>query len=750
MKQLKEKSYIVVLGVLAVIIAYVVGCSLFNSYESGKYHYSAKVIGISVVFAELLLIFVYKKLQNCSNKVLTITGIIFVALLFGIQIWMVFDLRPIVVSDLANVYAEAVNMVQNNGEITSTGYFSTYSHQIPFLLLLYQLFRMSALVGIHDYVIVGGIFNSFMITLSVILAYLTLNKLKGKSVATFFLVTCLFNPVLYYYVPYFYTDTICIPFVMGGIYLTVLAKEKDMKSHKRYFLYLLLGAVLALGFKLRATVIIIGVAVVIYLFLKEKFGDFIRYTVIIGIGLVISVAGYNLCQNHYIKFDTQAQMYPWSHYVMMGVKGEGTWNVEDWKYTHSFSTKEERVEGNLEEIKNRVAEMGPIGLSKLVKNKIRLTWSSGTHAFTMYMKASNNDSVVYRYMVEHNKVFSYWCQIFQCVMISLLLLGLLAQLKSRQVDIFGLMFIALFGAILFYVIWEVRPRYSVFMILVMNLLMVVGQEAISKLEALEQIKIPLFMKNEKNKTAFLCIKKELKTKIVLIIGALFLILSVFFLGINASKYAVQKQKVYNYSVNQKIAKGDLVSQIVKGDIFTQSFVTGKEFSYVEIKFAKKIQNVTATYKIKIMDNESNVLYEQVISPDDLNKYCYVKLEFEAIKPKSEQVYKVEITSENATEENSLGVSGSAYGKGYHIVKGGNTLFNGKECNGDMAFIVYDIQNKSYFTKWGYIFLTIVLIGGQAVILYLYCKLYVRKDGKNESIGKRNNSYRANSTTGDTA
>lgn len=738
MKQFKEKSYLVVMGVLAIIIAYIVWCSFFNSYETGKYHYSVKVIGIAVVFVELLLILSYKKFQNCSKKVLNFIGLTSVLLLFAIQIWIVLDIRPIVVSDLANVYAEAIHMVQNNGEISSTGYFSSYSHQIPFLLLLYQLFRLSNFVGITNYAVVGGIFNSILITASVVLGYLTLEKLKGKSVATFFLVTCVFNPVLYFYVPYFYSDTFCIPFIMGVVYLTVLASQQDCKNSKKYVFYFFLGILLAIGFKIRATVLITGVAVVIYLFLKEKFLDFLKYIMIIGIGLALAVGGYKSCQSHYVKFDTEANMYPWSHYVMMGVKGQGTWNVDDWKYTHSFATKEAKVDGNLKEIKERISEMGPVGVVKLLKNKIRLTWSSGTHAYRMYIKTSNNHSVAYKYMVEQDKVFSYWCQIYQCIMMGMLLLGLLSQIKSRRVDVFGLMFISLFGAILFYSFWEVRPRYSVFMILILNMLMVIGQEVIYRIENVKQIRIPVILKNANHKFSNYILKSEVRKKVIFAGGIFLAVLSSVLFLINISKYAVKTREVFQYSVNQQMAKGDLVSKIVAGDIFKQTFSTDREFCYMKIKFVNRNENVTASYQIKLLDDEKTVLYETTIVPDDLDEYGYVYMVFDSVKPQGEETYSIEISTDSATEENYLGVAGCSFGEGHHIVKGGESILNGVVRNGDLAFMVYDTEEKPYFTVFGYVLIASILVGIEILILYLYYRVYIRKDEKYESIRAGNN------------
>ncbi|RDU22100.1 glycosyltransferase family 39 protein [Anaerosacchariphilus polymeriproducens] len=713
----KLKGYHVVMCILAVIIAYITACSFFHSYESNKYHYSVIVLGLVVIFGEITFIILFKKILDCSNKILNLLAVISLVILFGIQIWIVWDLKPIVLSDLANVYAEAVNMLKKNGEITNTGYFSSYSHQIPFLLVLYQLFRIGSFLGIKDFAVLGGIFNGLLITLSVFVGYLILCKLKGKNIAIFFLLTCIFNPALYFYVPYFYSDTICIPFIMLIIYFIVLIKEKEDKSLIKYFLYFLLGLTVGWGLKLRATVFIIGFAVIIYLFLKENFKEFLKYTIIIVFGMIVAISSYKVYQKQYVHFDTEAKMFPWTHYVMMGVKGEGRWNEEDWSYTQSLGTKEEKTAGNIKEIKKRVVQLGPGGIFHLVKNKIRLTWSSGTHAFKMYIKGLNNDSLVLKYMVEHNRVFIYWCQSFQCLMMVLLLTGLFYQILKKQIDIFSIMFLSIFGAVLFYIFWEVRPRYSVFLILIMHILMILGQEVVYKIKGQEQIncKIPI-AKSKK----VLRVPKTVRKKVV-ILGVFGIVFSVILIGINFTKYTKTKKLVYNYCVKQKMVKSPLIRSIKKGDTFIQTFNASKDFRYIEIKFVNKNKNVNAQYKVELLKNNGDLLSENIISAADLDESGYAKMKFKTVKPKKEEKYKIIICSYNATKKNSLGLGGCSFGEGYHIVKGGQALLNGKELKGDLAFKVYDKLAKPYFTKLGYILLSIILIGAEVIILNLYIR-----------------------------
>lgn len=718
MKGFKFNSYHIVMCILAVITAYITACSFFNSYESNRYHYSAIVLGMIVFFGEITLIILYHNLLHCSNKVLNLLAVISIGILLGIQIWIVLDLKPIVVSDLANVYAEAVNMLKKNGEITNKGYFTSYSHQLPFLLVLYQLFRLGSIFGIKDFAVLGGLFNGLLITISVFLGYLIMCKLKGKSVATFFLLTCVLNPALYFYVPYFYSDTFCIPFVMLIIYFIVLIKEKEEKKSIQYFLYFLLGLTVGFGFKLRATVFIIGFAVILYLYLKEKLTDFLKYTIIIVFGMMVAVSSYKLYQKQYVHFDTEAKMFPWTHYVMMGVKGEGRWNEEDWAYTQSLGTKEEKIAGNIKEIKNRVVHLGPIGVFRLVINKIRLTWSSGTHAYQIYIKGWNYNSLVYRYMVEHNKVFSYWCQSFQCFMMGLLLLGLFAQIRKKQIDIFSIMFLSIFGAIFFYIFWEVRPRYSIFVILLMHILMILGQEVVYKINGLEDIncRLPIV----KNKKVFR-VSKTVRKKIMIKAGAFGITCSLIIVGINFTKYANTKKMEYHYCVKQKMVKGPLIRSLEKGDTFIQTFTTDQDFRYLEIKFLNRKKYEDAQYKINLMKSNGDLLTQKIISAADLDKSGYTKMKFKKVKPKREETYKISIGSYNATKNNSLGLGGCSFGEGYHIVKGGQTLFNGKQLNGDLAFKVYDKLPQPYFTKWGYIVLSLILIGAEGIILILYIR-----------------------------
>lgn len=90
-----------------------------------------------------------------------------------------------------------------------------------------------------------------------------------------------------------------------------------------------------------------------------------------------------------------------SHYLMMGFNEEynGVYSPEDFAFTSSFATPEERTAANIEAWKQRVAELGPVGIGELFAKKAMLSYGEG--AFTWrdwYFENVYGDNEVIRWL----------------------------------------------------------------------------------------------------------------------------------------------------------------------------------------------------------------------------------------------------------------------------------------------------------------------------------------------------------------
>ena len=92
-------------------------------------------------------------------------------------------------------------------------------------------------------------------------------KLFGNKQSLLALILCMLFAPYYTYTPFYYTDSLSMPFLIGSVYLFVSAIKSENK-YKRYALLVAFGGVVFLGFKMKATVIFALICGLVYVLLK--------------------------------------------------------------------------------------------------------------------------------------------------------------------------------------------------------------------------------------------------------------------------------------------------------------------------------------------------------------------------------------------------------------------------------------------------------------------------------------------------
>ena len=83
----------------------------------------------------------------------------------------------------------------------------------------------------------------------------------------------------------------------------------------------------------------------------------------------------------------------WQHYLMMGLNNstDGAWSEDDYYFTQTFSTNNERNEANIQEAKRRIKEMGIGGLLQHLCRKQLVNYGDGTFAWNVEGKSFSGD-----------------------------------------------------------------------------------------------------------------------------------------------------------------------------------------------------------------------------------------------------------------------------------------------------------------------------------------------------------------------
>ncbi|MGN1432925.1 MAG: glycosyltransferase family 39 protein [Ruminococcus sp.] len=459
---------------------------LMTGYENNKLGYSSAERNCAVGFSfVLLLVFaaVYICLQKYNNRselhskpkisdkqvVIFIFASVGVLLVLQLLAGYFLQMNPVTDMQYIERYSRDFgatgnfDLIQKDCEKGSV-YLIRYPNNLALVFLLSAVYRLCNLVLGYVPSIVPVIINAFAINISVLLTVFTARKIFGNRRAIFVLLLCFLFAPFYTYVPYYYTDSLSMPFCVGAIYLFIIALSSEKKIQK-YVLLALSGVLVFLGYKLKGSLIIILAAVLIYVVLKMNIKQMlcIALAVIAGFGSVFAI--YTAAFNS-LGIVTEEQSdryeYPYTHWVMMGLKGLGHYNLKDSNYTNSFENKSEKQEANIEEIKNRIKNLGADGLTEHIFNKAVWTWEDGTYYISHHIKDSKRENILHSFVLtegENHIYFFIYSNGFQLLLILLMLLSILKGCKDPDVNILTLFKGIIFAAFIFFLIWEARSRY---------------------------------------------------------------------------------------------------------------------------------------------------------------------------------------------------------------------------------------------------------------------------------------------------
>lgn len=390
---------------------------------------------------------------------------------FGIQLLVGYWFRITPAFDVEAIYKGAIAWNRTGSPGDFMVYFCRFPNNLGGLFVLGFVFRIADLLHYNDYNGMAVIWNALMINLSFLLVYATCRKLFGTVrgiAALFFSVCCL---PLIFYTPVFYTDTLSLCFPILGYYLYLQAKSAKSKMTRTLW-FVLIGIVFSLGMWIKMTVIIMLVAIIMDILLTCRIR---RYILPVGCALIVvavGCAGFTAIRSRVLDQKTyQEKNLPYSHWIMMGLKGVGTYSAGDYNYTYSFPTVAEKQAGIQKEIKARMEAYTPFSFLCHLSNKTTYIFGSGQygadtmlddnpprknwfHAYVIYTDQTNETRF---------KAFNSCVQGYHLLLLSLITASSFAALKHRKSRNFRCIApkIAVAGLILFLMIWEASSRYLV-------------------------------------------------------------------------------------------------------------------------------------------------------------------------------------------------------------------------------------------------------------------------------------------------
>lgn len=446
-------------------------------------------VGLITIIIFSFLFMVYHGMGRLKKRGLIIFTIINFFIFALLQLFFIRYFQVNLNWDVAAVYQAALEQKESFQFLP--GYFTVmYPNNIPLLLIFILGMRFLDVFGITQYYYYFTFFNAFVILLSMVSLYWFLLRYLGLRSATWMSLFMLFISPLYMYVPIVYTDTLVMIFPILGLICYDLFYYS--KNKWRYLYLILLGLVLAMGVLVKTNAIIIVVAIIIHSLMRSS----IKKLSQLVIGIIFSflvVNGIYQSQIQSLYPSERAEIgFPMTHWVMMGLRGNGGYSHEDVEFTDSLKnsglTNNQIKAIHIEEIKNRLSDYGVRGTLNHLHQKINYTWADGTYYVPGKLSWDPIDSNPYQAYIYGDKksTYMYLSQAIHSVILGLMTLSGIYLFKNKN----SFMYVAaitIFGNFLFLMIWETRSRYLVLYLPLMMMLCAYAMAHFNKIKSKESL-----------------------------------------------------------------------------------------------------------------------------------------------------------------------------------------------------------------------------------------------------------------------
>ena len=241
-------------------------------------------------------------------------------------------------------------------------YFNNFPNNQPLMLLLAGLFRLLRACGVteeYELLVWGMRFGAVLLQLALFFLYLCAARLLGRRAGALALLLGAATEPFLLYAPVYYTDTVTAPIPIAILYCWLrlrAARREGRPGRGPLAAVFVLGV---LGTLLKVTVVIMVIAVVLdWMISFPKLRERLAALALLA-AVVAGVNAGSLAAAHSGAF-RKAQPgdeIPKTHWIMMGLAGNGGYNNEDYVLTFSAPDGETRKALIRDEIAARLKEI---------------------------------------------------------------------------------------------------------------------------------------------------------------------------------------------------------------------------------------------------------------------------------------------------------------------------------------------------------------------------------------------------------
>lgn len=621
-------------------------------------------------------------LSSLSEKKQLILTIFIAAVGVFLQYALMIRIQPVIRYDHLRVFDGALEII-NTGELSLTdknGYFGSYPFNISITVFQSVILRIVKFIGIPEryFLLSLQCVYLFLIDLGIFFSWKIVRMLHSLKNATLFALLCAANPILYVCAAGCYTTTLMLPLLMAAVYCILLfLRETDF--HKKCLLGFFIGFSIAFGSRLRATVLIAGIAFGIYLLVREKAEIAVRFTkkqtailtVSVLLGGLLSFGGFTAFQNTYIHGDyTDTQMPP-IYYLMFAVNPEsrGSYSESDFELIFQYPTLKEKEEASLEILKERLTDYGISGTLSLAVHKLANTWSDGIEDYRDFLITSRNYGTLHSYIAgAHKDFFALYAHMYHTAIMAMFCLAVIFAL-GRRCDSYYLVFLTLLGGMVFHILWESFYVYSFGFSM---LLVIPASESICRI-------------SQKRRTSLITAVLGLVS-----LTGLVVLMTPIIKEMKQSSY-----KHLDYAVSQDMSLGDC-KPLMEGEVITQTFRSDLPFNRLGCKVYNDFGSENnSLYRMELLSSDGTVLAGVDFSGAEAENGGYYYLSFDPIVPNGPETYQIRLTALSA-DENACLMFGYYNTHQYDIYSDGFMTGLNSDKRSDLAFQVFYTDTTSFF------------------------------------------------------
>lgn len=346
-------------------------------------------------------------------------------------------------------------------------YFYKYSNNLggAFAFALWQVLTPF----IKDFSFSRLILNSLAITITLAIVWYTTRSAAGIKWGLFSLFIMMCCTPLYLYAAVYYTDTIAMPFVSGGGLAYLLALKSASKRRQTIYI-ILCGLLLGIGMCVKMSTGVMLTAILLHITFSGKRKGKLRLIILLLISAGICLAGMKRASDKILSDRVlyEQKNMPVSHWIMMGLKGDGRYNGKDEKYTYSFQNRSTASKRAWRRAWKRIHKYGFAGMAKHLVKKTQFSFGDGTFNVSCML-----DDGVLRPNILHQYIlltspgilkFFYWSNGYYAALLLFILAGCIKDFIHNQAGLCSgafLMRLSFFGIWSFLMLWESNSRLVV-------------------------------------------------------------------------------------------------------------------------------------------------------------------------------------------------------------------------------------------------------------------------------------------------